>query len=881
MENVKNLTPMMQQYAAIKSNHNDALLFYRMGDFYELFFEDALIAAHELSITLTKRGKTDFTDIPMCGVPLSSYQSYLAKLIGKGFKVAICDQVETPQQATQRGKKSLLKREVVRIVTQGTLYEDELINSGNYNYLIALEISEENDVVGLCLADVSTGFLSLEHSSLSDLSSVLARYQPKEIILSDQFKKKISNFNHGEPEFFASLRSSYYKNITFVEAARFQLESAQERVRKFYKIHSVEIFGELSSWAQKALGALIDYLYLTQKDFLPRLRAPKFLSNNDVLHIDRSTRRNLEIDVSQSGDSKNSLIDIIDCTLTNLGKRLLRQHFSRPTTNVHVLNKRLDFIDFFLAHSSCREYCMQVLSECSDGERAFIRLTTSKGNPKDLIIIQKTLSCGINILDYFEKETPEIIAPSHLLIGWKERLTAIKEIYQHLSTILDDSHISTQTTTSSFVKNGFDYEIDTLDHFIKNHNNLISELEKKYVLLTKIKHLKIRHNNLIGYYIELNNSHLKNVPDYFIQRQSLSTGARFTTSELVDLEQKIQTALDKKIQRTEIIFKSLVNALLEKEIQLRDAFEVIATIDVACSSALQAHNYNYTRPIFTTKNSIDIHEGRHPMIERSLLVNKEARFISNNCVMSDENNVFILTGPNMGGKSTYLRQNALIIFMAQVGLFVPANYCCLGPIDRLCSRIGAHDDITTGRSTFMVEMLETASILHQATHNSFVILDEVGRGTSHDDGLAIATAVIEYLHDHLKCHTLFATHYHEIFDLTQSLKRCTFLTPETKSIDNTVLFTHKIVSGSTKNSYGLMVAEKAGLPSIVLKRSREFTEIFSKNKEVSPLITKCASIQKEDNDIPSIKNRILSLDLDSFSAKDALDELYSLKYSIS
>ena len=814
-------TPMMRQYLDVKKAHQDCLLFYRMGDFFEMFFDDAVIASKELDIALTKRGKQSGQDIPMCGVPASSYELYLAKLIQKGYKVAICDQIETPEEAKQRGAKGPLKRGVVRIVTKGTLTEDELLTSNN-NYIVSLSANNKN-VISVAIADVSTGFLGVESFAHSEINNVLSRWSPSEIVLSDELYSD-----------FLQIFEPWKKSLTLLPKTRFNYLNSKKLLEDTYEVKSVDIFGEMNETEIESLGVLINYINTTQCCKNISLSYPLIVNNKDFMSIDAATRKNLEISQSLS-DNGSSLFSSINSTVTTVGKRLLHSWIISPLLDINKVNYRLDKIDFFLNKQEVRNNLLEILSKTPDIERVISRICFNRASPRDLnslkIALSKTEMAGNSLL---QEEIDE---------GFTSVFLSNKNLLNYLENFLIDEP-SNQLKDGDFVKYGFDEQLDHYKNLRDHAADNIKKMQETYISATGISNLKIKKNNIWGIYIEVSSSHVPKVPYDFIHKQTLTNCTRYTTVELQQLEKSINEAEQLSLRRELELFNNCCSKILESKEQLLYLSKKIAEIDVFLSMANISEKYNYVRPELCDERTIEIIAGRHPVVEQSFF-NQEDSYISNDCFMSEDRKFLLITGPNMAGKSTYLRQNALIIIMAQAGFFVPAEKAKIGIVDRIFSRIGASDDISAGRSTFMVEMIETATILHQATEKSFVILDEIGRGTATYDGLSIAWSVSEYLYNKITCRTIFATHYHEMVSLTESLPYMIPITAAIKEWDDKIIFLYKIIDGYAKQSYGINVAQLAGLPKQVILRAKEilgslerknFDEISVHDKKVKKTV---------------------------------------------
>ncbi len=868
-------TPMMVQYLSIKENHPDCLLFYRMGDFYELFFDDAVKASAALDIALTKRGKTDGTDIPMCGVPWHAHENYLAKLIKHGYKVAICDQVETPAEAKKRGGyKALVKREVVRIVTRGTLTEDTLLEKGSNNYLLC--IADAGGDLGAGWLDFSTGDFTLQPLDKNTLASALQRINPGEILVSD---KIIQN-----PDLF-DIFSEYKDKLTVQPNSRFDSENAKQRLQKVFNVGTLEGLGDFSRAETAAAGALLDYVELTQKGKLPRISQPKQLVLGSVMEIDAATRRNLELIYTMNGEKQGSLLHTIDRTITAAGGRLLVQHLSSPLTRADTINNRLNMIEFFIDNSDIRENIRHTLRECADIERAITRISLDRGGPRDVDAIKNTLAQTVSLARTLTSskglDIPEGIKDiSNALNLWGDHHPLINQLQRALK-----EDLPLLTRDGGFIRSGYSPKLDELKSLKSQGQQHIAAMKEKYSKKTGVNALKIKHNNVIGYFIDVNPNNADKLfadKEGFIHRQTLANSVRFTTVELSELEKNIYESTAKSLELELQIFRDLTNEILSQGELIVKTAEALAKLDVAAANAELAIKNNYNRPIVDNSLEFEIKGGRHPVVEQAIKSNENAEFISNNCNLNESSNLWLLTGPNMAGKSTFLRQNALIALMAQIGIYVPADKAHIGIIDRLFSRVGAADDLARGRSTFMVEMVETATILNQSTERSLVILDEIGRGTSTYDGLSIAWACLEYIHEANKCRTLFATHYHELTTLSDKLKKLTCYTINVKEWKNQIIFLHEVIKGTADRSYGIHVAELAGLPKTVIKRATDVLKKLEKQKDNIPDINSLPlfdilSYEETEQKTSEVEKSLNEINPDDLSPKEALEALYKLK----
>lgn len=888
-EDIAGATPMMAQYMAIKNNHMDCLLFYRMGDFYELFFDDAKQASATLSIALTKRGTHNDEPIAMCGVPFHAYENYLTKLILKGFKVAISEQTETPAQAKARAKidggKAIVNREVVRIVTQGTLTEDAHLNKREYNFLMALSPLVKSNIIGVSLIDISTGLFLNEDTDAALLPSLLERFNPREILIPDSLL---------EHETLGILFKDMFSILTTWPDTRFNLNSAKQNLTGYYNVQTLDGFGQFEPHIIISGGALLDYVRLTQKGTMPHLRPPVMTQTQDIMYIDAATRKNLEINKTLQGEKKGSLLNTVDKTVTANGARLLSQWLNMPLCNINIINNRLDAVDFFFQHTNICDDARDILKACDDIERALSRLSLDRGGPRDMAAIARTLEQGFYLRDRVFNTLHESIYDLHNVKETLKRKEQIDNLVETLNKALKDD-LPMLSRDGGFIKKGFSPDLDGIRSLRDNNRAHILALEADYLKKSGATTLKIKHNNVIGYYIEVPSAQAQKLfddPDkLFIHRQTMASGVRFTTVDLSDLENKLASAAEKSLALELELYQKLRAQIITLASTLLDVADALAYTDTTSAIAAISKEQNYTRPTLRNDRTLMIEKGRHPVVEKHL--DHDSSFIPNDCAFDVDDRLWLITGPNMAGKSTYLRQNALIILLAQCGFFVPALKADIGVVDRLFSRVGAADDLARGRSTFMVEMIETAAILNQATSHSFVILDEIGRGTSTFDGLSIAWATLENLHDINQCRCLFATHYHELTSLSSRLSALSCHTVKIKEWKNDIIFMHEIIDGVANQSYGVHVAKLAGLPVGVIARAKEILaklETGDKNKTIEaltdtlPLFAQTAQNAQshaeetaETEKLAKIRDAVHAIDPDSLSPREALDALYALK----
>ncbi len=876
------VTPMMVQYLAIKKQHPDALLFYRMGDFYEMFFDDAVKASGALDIALTKRGKHLGDDIPMCGVPVHSHEAYLARLIRKGFKVAVCEQLEDPAEARKRGNKAVVKRDTVRVITAGTLTEDTLLDARRANHLAVLAEAERS--LGLAWLDMSTGVFTTQPVETTNLAAVLARIEPGELLVPDRLIQR--------PDLFETF-GEWRECLTPQPSSRFDSENGRKRLESLFGVGALDAFGAFTRAELSAAGALVDYVELTQRGRLPRIARPARPAGGGVLEIDAATRRNLELTETLAGERRGSLLQIIDRTITGAGARLLRARMAAPLTDVAAIDNRLDMVSYFVGADRLRDAVRNALRGCPDIERALSRLSLGRGGPRDLAAVRDGLRTAETLrgilVDAAGEGRPGGIG--HALDRLGDHASEIAEYDCALAADLPPN-----VRDGGFIAGGYDSRLDELRVLRDESRRLIAGLQDRYVRETGIATLKIRHNNMLGYYVEVpakqTERMAKDAESPFIQRQSMSNATRYTTVELGDFEGRIARAADQALALESSLFDRLCAETLAAAEAIADAAAAAAALDVAAALAQVAVERRYVRPVLESGTAFDIRGGRHPVVEAVIADADNGGFVANDCDLGDENRLWLLTGPNMAGKSTFLRQNALIAILAQMGGYVPADSARIGVVDRLFSRVGAADDLARGRSTFMVEMVETATILNQAGPRALVILDEIGRGTATFDGLSIAWAVVEHLHEINKCRALFATHYHELTALAAKLPALACHTMRVKEWKSDVVFLHEVAPGAADRSYGIHVGRLAGLPDAVVKRAEQVLENLEKGEQ-SSVVTRLAddlplfAAAVKTTETPAargpapVEDALKALHPDDMSPREALDALYRLRGMIS
>lgn len=872
---MSNVTPMMAQFLDLKASHPNDLLFYRMGDFYEMFFDDAVAASEALDIALTKRGKHQGADIPMCGVPARAAEGYLLTLIRKGFRVAVCEQMEDPAEAKKRGSKSLVRRDVVRLVTPGTLTEDALLEARCHNFLTAY--AELRDTAALAWADISTGAFHVMPLPAIRLGPELARLAPAELIVSEAHREELP-----------ALVSDLGISLTPLSRASFDSTTSEKRLCEMFSVASLDGFGGFGRAEIAAMGALIDYLQITQKGKLPLLQAPIREAPERVVQIDAATRRNLELTRSLTGGRTGSLLSVIDRTATPGGARLLEQRLSSPSRSLDVIHTRLDCIDFAVEQTRISADLRAALRQIPDLDRALSRLSLGRGGPRDLAAIRNGLEQAAIIAGICANcQLPELLNTATQSLTGFDELTALLDV-----ALIAEPPLMVRD--GGFIATGHEPELDEARTLRDEGRSVIAGLQQKYAEHTGISALKIKHNNVLGYFIETTATHAGRMQapplsETYIHRQTTANQVRFTTLELSDIETRILNAGNQALEIEKRLYEGLESTVLDQSTLLHAAARGLAEIDLAIALGDLARGENWCRPRVDNTRSFHITGGRHPVVEHAQTGDA---FIANDCDLSAAKNtdqnaaIWLLTGPNMSGKSTFLRQNALIALLAQMGSYVPAETAHIGTISQLFSRVGASDDLARGRSTFMVEMVETAAILNQADDRALVILDEIGRGTATYDGLSIAWATLEHLHEVNRCRALFATHYHELTALAGTLKGVTNATVSVKEWQGEIIFLHEVRKGAADRSYGVQVAQLAGLPPSVIERARVVLEKLEKDSRESKgthetLINDLPLFSAAPAPPPKIKSPALDMlndtHPDDLTPLQALDLLYKLK----
>ena len=868
----------MAQYLEIKSGYPDALLFYRMGDFYELFFDDAVAASEALDIALTKRGKHLGEDIPMCGVPVHAAEGYLLTLIRKGFRVAVGEQMESPEEAKKRGSKSVVKRDVVRLVTPGTLTEESLLDARRHNFLAAF--TTVRDEGALAWVDISTGAFHVMPLPPVRLGPELARLGPSEILIPDDQERD-----------FAETVSDFGISLTPLSRGSFDSTGAAERLCRLFKVSSLDAFGTFTRAEISVMGAIVDYLDITQKGKLPLLRKPQREATERTVQIDAATRRNLELTHSLAGGRAGSLLHAIDRTVTPGGARLLERRLSSPSRSLDTINARLAAVDYMVEDRTTAKDLREALRRVPDLDRALSRLAIDRAGPRDLASIRN----GLGQAEEISQTLTGLDLPRHIA-----EATSLLTGHEDLLARLDAALVAEPpllTRDGGFIAQGYDADLDDARKLRDEGRSVIASMQTEYAELTGISSIKIKHNNVLGYFIEVTATHADKMlseplNERFKHRQTTANQLRFTTPELTEMETRILNAGGRALEIEKRLYDSLKADILDRAGELTDTARALSELDLATALADLSIAENWTRPRITDDRALSITGGRHPVVEQALR-RDGSPFIANDTDLSgDPSSIWLLTGPNMAGKSTFLRQTALITLLAQMGSHVPAAEANIGIVSQLFSRVGASDDLARGRSTFMVEMVETAAILNQADDRALVILDEIGRGTATYDGLSIAWATLEHLHEVNQSRALFATHYHEMTALAGKLKGVENATVAVREHDGDVIFLHEVIRGAADRSYGVQVARLAGLPDAVVARAREVLDALEQGEREGgtkpkaiiddlPLFAAATPPQPKSETIPAHYAQVAGIlddtQPDNLSPREALDLIYKLK----
>jgi len=879
-------TPVMAQYLQTKAEYPDTLMFFRMGDFYELFFDDAVKASAALSLALTKRGKFRDEDIPLAGVPAHAVDAYIAKLIRLGFRVAVCEQLEDPAEARKRGAKSVVKRGIVRVITPGTLTEDSLLDDRGANRLVA--VASRGGVMALAAVELSTGDIECLEIDPGSLSSHLSALRPSESLVAERVLQ--------DEDHYAVLRQSGGV-LQPQPPALADPEAGHARLLKLYGVSTLDGFGSFSPAELSALGMLAAYIDLTQAGRRPVLKPPARVLSGNVMSIDAATRGSLEIDRTQQGRRDGSLIAALDQTVTSGGGRLLLARLSRPLARPEDINARLDTVDWLLPRRDLRDTLRHLMRSLSDQARALSRLSLNRGGPRDLGCIRQALDITEQLARQLQAHHADLapdslydlapqdilsickaLSPSPALVALRQRLDA---------TLAEEAPLTTRE--GGFIASGCHEGLDEARALRDESRQVILALEQRLAAETGIS-IRIKFNNVLGYFIELSQKLAdqlvaQDTQKHFIHRQSLANQVRFVTTELVDLDARIQRAASQALVLELEIFETLREQVRAVATDIQAGHDAVCALDVACGNAAWAEDCDAVRPRVDDSHRLKIVRGRHPVVAAALK-SQGKPFTPNDVDLDadglDASRLSLVTGPNMAGKSTYLRQNALLIIMAQAGLFVPAKAMHLGAVDRLFSRVGSGDDLAQGRSTFMMEMVETAAILTQATARSFVILDEIGRGTATFDGLAIAWASAETLHDVIGCRALFATHYHELAMLEKRLGAVSNLSLQAREHNGELIFLHEVHKGSADRSYGVQVAKLAGMPPAVVARAKDILQRLEEDNQTRlrlddlPLFAFERSAPTATQTPSKLEAALKSVNPDELSPKEALELIYNL-----
>ena len=864
-------TPMMAQYLEIKADHPDAILFYRMGDFYEMFFDDAVAAAEALDIALTRRGKHDDQDIPMCGVPHHAAEGYFLTLIRKGFRVAVCEQMESPAEAKKRGYKAVVKREVVRLVTPGTLTEDSLLDARRHNFLAAFH-QVRNDGA-LAWVDISTGSFHVMPCAGARLEPELARLTPREVIVAD-----------GNEANWAETVSDSGATLTTLGAAAFDSTAGEKRLCKLYKVGSLDAFGGFSRAEIGAMSAVAEYLEITQRGNLPLLRPPVQEGQSAAMQIDAATRKSLELTHTINGAKQGSLLHCIDRTATAGGARLLERRLASPSCSVDVIASRLDSVSFLAENARLAGDMRDALRGVHDLDRALSRLALDRGGPRDMAAIRNTIGQAALLSETLPEGMPQILAD------------AAKNLIGHdgLLDLLDEALIAEPPLLArdgGFIAPNYDAELDEARTLRDEGRSVIASMQAEFIEASGVASLKIKHNNVLGYFIETTATHADKMMapplnETFIHRQTTANQVRFTTVELSEIETRILNAGGRALEIEKRLYSRLIDAIIAQAGPLGALARALSEIDLMAALSHLATTENWVRPKVDDSRAFDISGGRHPVVEAALQKDG-APFIANDCGLTDAP-IWLLTGPNMAGKSTFLRQNALLAILAQMGSFVPAHNAHIGIVSQIFSRVGASDDLARGRSTFMVEMVETAAILNQADDRALVILDEIGRGTATYDGLSIAWATLEHLHDVNRCRALFATHYHEMSALSAKLDGVDNATVTVKEWEGDVIFLHEVKRGTADRSYGVQVARLAGLPPVVVERAKVVLDALERGEREGgssrkaiiddlPLFAATPAPKPTPVKSSKVEDALKGVFPDDLTPKDALALIYELR----
>ena len=855
---------MMQQYFQLKEKHKDEILFFRLGDFYEMFYEDALLASKELELTLTGRDCGQEERAPMCGVPYHSSESYIARLIEKGYKVAICEQVESAANA-----KGLVQRDVIRVVTPGTVIESSMLKDDRNNYLASLVI--EDDLAGLCFADVSTGesqITMLEGENLTQqIISELCRFQPRELLISPKVLDFLEIKNY--------IKKRLGCAVELIEAERYLPHHVKEvLVNQFGQNFKEQIGLDSDKLPSAALSVLLEYLLDTQKKGVERMKTVHYYTEKQFMQLSPTTRNNLELTETMRGkEKKGTLLWVLDKTATPMGRRLLRNWVEQPLVSCHAINQRLQAVEQLVQDTIGRGDLLEILQGIFDMERLTTRIVYGSSTPKEMYSLAQTCNRLPNLKSLIQKYQGQ---------EWKsisQEIDPLQDISEMICDALEEN-APALLKDGNVIRKGYNSEVDELRQIMQGGKGYLTDLETKLKEETKIRTLKIGYNRIFGYYIEVSRNFSDQVPENFVRKQTLANSERYITEDLKQLESKILGASERLVALERELFEQLLQNVAQQLLRIQRTAAAVAKIDVLRSLADVAVENNYTRPLVEESGQLQIQQGRHPVIEKML---SNSLFVPNDTVMDcEKNRVLMITGPNMAGKSTFMRQNALIVLMAQMGSFVPAQLCKVGVVDAIFTRVGASDDLAAGQSTFMVEMTEVAEILRYATSKSLVILDEIGRGTSTFDGMSIARAVVEYIGDkkgHLGCKTLFATHYHELTEMEHTMEGVKNYSIAVKKRGDDITFLRRIVAGPADDSYGIQVAKLAGLPDAVIVRAKDVLQQLEQANPNTQFgnVVKQEHLETEQQAYAPLIEQLTNLDVETLTPLEAINLLYQFK----
>lgn len=846
-------TPLMKQYFSVKSKYPEAILLFRVGDFYETYGEDAIVASKILGIILTRRANGSAKHVEMAGFPYHAVDTYLPKLVRAGYKVAICDQLEDPKLA-----KKIVKRGITELVTPGVVYNEQLLTNKENNYLAAAYF--EGDKAGVAFLDISTGSFKVSSGDLQYIELLLNSFAPKEILLQKSYKK-------GFEERFG--RDIY---ISTMDEWAFVTDSAREKLQTHFGVTTLKGFGiDQYPLAVTAAGAILYYLELTQHEGIGHICSISRIDEGDFVWIDRFTFRNLEVFKSAS-ENGSSLTEVIDRTSSPMGARLLRNWLAMPIKNVSEIEHRQNIVEKFLSDQKMRDRLRQLLKEIGDQERIISRAAAGKITPREVVQLRRGLENTKPIKDILNSSGLKELTDISLEVD------PCDELLDRLTRELIEDPAS-QLGKGDVIANGISQELDSLRKIVRHGKEILDNIQSREIEKTGISSLKVSYNNVFGYYLEVRNTHKDKVPNDWIRKQTLVNAERYITQELKEYEEKIMGAEEKIINLETSLFFEIISDIRKNIATMQKNVALLSKIDLLASFAELAHSNNYKRPLVNLEDKIIIQKGRHPVIETIMAPGEE--YIPNDLYLDNSTQqIMILTGPNMSGKSALLRQTALIVLLAQIGSFVPAESATIGMIDKIFTRVGATDNISRGESTFMIEMLETATILHNLSNRSLVLLDEIGRGTSTYDGMSIARAIIEYIHEHkeFRAKTIFATHYHELNDLENMFERVKNYHISVKEVENRVVFLRKLLPGGVAHSFGIHVARMAGMPQEVVKRAERILKQLENKKEKKDDAIQLSLFQlEEDPLLTSIRDELKEIDINKISPLEAFDILRTLK----